>query len=811
MTRSATTGVLDSARAYTGVSPIQSYLKHSLVPLELIASHLPESGTIWDLGCGEGILTNLVARAKPNCKFVGFDRDPSRIEIARKNAAPNVTFELRDIFELPDGEQIDGVIMNDVVHHQPFGRQPVLLAGALRRLRPGGAIVLKEVDRNDKADRGMTQFFDSKLYPDDILSFRTRDDWLKLLRRLGVSDITVEKVKHPWPASRTLFLAKRPPGVDLFDEAAFVAETAAANKAVGISTATIFITGATGFIGGHLARRLLRDGLEGRKVRLLALTRDPGSLPAALKSADVIAVPGDLDDLPRLRNIFDGVDYVFHLAAEVKLTHGTDLWRNNYDGTVALLEAVKGWPVRRFVHASTMGAVDRAPTDPCTTPLDETVVPHPLSEYGRTKIRAEEAVKASGIPFSILRICWAYGSGMTPDTHVRFLTQGVGNGKPFSFVDFPGRVSIIAADDLVDALLLVAQKAEAENQTYFVSDERPLSLGSLFRRAGSVIGRRAAFMRIPGPVSALARSVRRFLPLQLQNLNSDVLYVSSAKLARLGFRPKISQRQGLAELAQDLGLLQPSGRRLITVLTGAASGIGMALAERLDREGHRLLLVDRDETSLIDVARRLEAEFLVLDLTETSSAQAIEDYLSKNALQPDWVINCAGIGLRGAVGTGDGAREDLVVRLNSEALIRLSRLAVIAFKQVGRGTLINVGSSAGFQPLPFMAVYSASKSFVQTYTRSLIGELNGEPGIHVMLANPSGTDTRFQQSAGVKKGPDERLMTAKEVADRIVDAAYAGKSEVTIGHVGRAMQLMVRVLPVRLQIRLWTRLMGSLR
>ena len=71
-------------------------------------------------------------------------------------------------------------------------------------------MVLKEVDRTDSPDRLTTQFFDSRLYPDDTLCFRSRDDWLSLLARLGADEVEVVKVRHPWPASRTLFLLRRP-------------------------------------------------------------------------------------------------------------------------------------------------------------------------------------------------------------------------------------------------------------------------------------------------------------------------------------------------------------------------------------------------------------------------------------------------------------------------------------------------------------------------------------------------------------------------------------------------------------------------
>lgn len=806
--------IVEAARAYVrngGISIAQAYLKHSLVPLPDLIGHLPNKGTILDLGCGEGILTNLVARSLPDCNVVGYDLDVRRIEIASKNSAGNASFERGDIFNLPERQPVDGIIINDVVHHHLFSRHRVILSIALRMLRPGGSLVLKEVDALDKPDLIMTRFFDSRLYPQDTLCFRTAPDWLSLLRRLGVKDVTVRRVKHLWPASRTLFFIKRPVDADLNIDVHWLAAIGAANYATDTNTTTVFVTGASGFVGGHLARYLLNHGLGGKKIRLILLARDRYRVPADI-AAKAFILLGDLNDLPSVRAALAGVDYVFHLAAEVKIAGDKSiLWRTNYGGTVDLIEALRGLQVKRLVYASTMGAVDRAPSDPCNSPLDESAPPHPLSEYGQTKLKAEEAVISSGLPFSIVRIAWGYGSGMTPDTHVRYLVQGVGDGKLFSRFNFPGKVSILAVDDLVNALILVADRDEARNQIYYASDGRALSLGDLFRRAGSVIGRRAAFIGIPIAISAIARAARRFLPLQLQNLNSHVLWVDNSKLVALGFKPKVAQRQGLSFLAQDIGLIPHSDRRLISLVTGAASGIGLALAEQLHHEGHRLLLVDIDEPALSSAAARLEAEYLALDLSRASSIEAIDRFLAERSLQLDWLINCAGVGVRGAVADIDGGREDLVIQLNSEAVIRLSRLAIRHFRAAGRGTLINIASSAGFQPLPFMAVYAASKSFVQTYTRSLAGEIREQPGVQVMLVNPSGTATAFQRVAGVKTSPWEKQMAPQDVARRIVSASYERKLELTIGRRAQAMQLLARFLPIRIQVLMWAKLMNSLR
>lgn len=812
MTEPIEASVFSSALAYHrtgGISLAQSFLKHSLVPLRLLVDHMPKEGLILDLGCGEGILANLVARALPGCRIVGYDLDQERVEIATRNAPPNAAFEVRDIFDLPE-LVADGAILNDVVHHLPFRRHRELLAGVLGHLRPGAPVVHKEVDRRDRIDRGMTRFFDSRLYPHDPLSFRTAGDWLALWKRLGVRDVRMVRQRHLWPASRTMFLFHRPEDTELHlgEETATIG---AGNTAAGPDTVTVFLTGGTGFIGGHLARRLLAKGLGRSKVRLILLIRDTDGMPADLAAAGSIPLYGDLNDLPNLRSALSGVDYVFHLAAEVKLTDGEDLWRNNHEGTLDLLDALQRYPIKRFVHASTMGAVDRAAGDPCTSPLDESVPPNPLSEYGRTKLAAEKAVIESGLPYSILRVPWSYGPGMTPDTHVRFLTQGVVDGKLFSWFNFPGRVSLITVEDLVSAFIMMAERHETEAETYYVSDGTPLALGSLFQRAGNLIGRRSGFVNIPRLGSAVARRLRRFLPLSVQNLNSDVLTVSNTKIAALGFRPHVSMRQGLNRLLQDLGFLPQEDRALVTVLTGAGSGIGRALARVLKEEGHAMLLVDNDTEALQDIAEELAADSLALDLTDLAAADALEAQLEDRGYRLDWFVNNAGIGLAGASADLRPGCQEQVIDLNCRALTSLSRIALRHFRERGRGTLINIASSSGFQPLPFMAAYAASKAYVQSYSRALRGEMKDCPGILVMTVNPSGTATSFQAKALVKQNENEVLLRPEHVARKIVAAAHARRSEVTMGWSGKAMSMAARLLPYSVQVRLWGHLMTKLR
>ena len=252
------------------MSLLQAYLKHSLIPGHALAKCFADKRLILDLGCGEGMLANFIARLAPQGRVMGIDLNARRIEIAQKNAQPNATFLQGDIFQLPQDVSADGAIFNDVLHHLSYARHAELLDLVLRQMQPKGVLVLKEVDQNDSIDRRWTTLFDRKLYPSDRLCFRTESEWLALLKRVGVRDVQVEHVRHPWPSSRTLFIARCPEG-----RATPIVPAVATSDSGGRLSAdapvNVFLTGATGFIGAHLARHLLRHGLGGRAVRLLLL------------------------------------------------------------------------------------------------------------------------------------------------------------------------------------------------------------------------------------------------------------------------------------------------------------------------------------------------------------------------------------------------------------------------------------------------------------------------------------------------------------------------------------------------------------
>ncbi|MCJ2144146.1 SDR family NAD(P)-dependent oxidoreductase [Methylobacterium sp. E-066] len=210
------------------------------------------------------------------------------------------------------------------------------------------------------------------------------------------------------------------------------------------------------------------------------------------------------------------------------------------------------------------------------------------------------------------------------------------------------------------------------------------------------------------------------------------------------------------------------------LVTGASSGIGAVYADRFARRGHDLILVARNGTRLEALAERLRREagvtvdILQADLTRPADLAAIETRLREDS-RIGVLVNNAGAALAGGfVGQGPDQIADLIA-LNVTALTRLAAAVAPRFVTAGSGTIVNIGSVVGFVPEFGMAVYGATKAFVQYLSQALHTEL-GPKGVYVQAVLPAATRTEIWQHVGI----DVNALPAVMETDALVDAALVG-------------------------------------
>ena len=186
----------------------------------------------------------------------------------------------------------------------------------------------------------------------------------------------------------------------------------------------------------------------------------------------------------------------------------------------------------------------------------------------------------------------------------------------------------------------------------------------------------------------------------------------------------------------------------VTLVTGASAGLGVEFARQLSKRGHRLVLAARRKERLEELARELgKARAVAIDLSKKDAAGKLIADLERNGEVVDVLVNNAGFGLIGRFAELDARRERQMIDLNVGALTDLCRAVAPAMIERKSGAILNVASTAAFQPGPKMAVYFATKAFVLSLTEALHEELKPH-GVHVTCLCPGPTRTEFGEVAG---------------------------------------------------------------
>lgn len=236
------------------------------------------------------------------------------------------------------------------------------------------------------------------------------------------------------------------------------------------------------------------------------------------------------------------------------------------------------------------------------------------------------------------------------------------------------------------------------------------------------------------------------------------------------------------------------------LITGASGGIGEVFARELAQRGMHLILVARSEGALRKLATELSGQYgvrcevVVADLSKEWASDQIKDVVTEKRLRVDMLINNAGFGTYDAFEKIDPERDHQQVMLNVAAVVDMAHTFLPEMVGRGEGAVINVSSMAAFQPMPYMAVYAASKAFVLRFSEALWGEYR-ERGIRVVALCPGQVETSFHDAlenatpaAGVKSSPKEVVQAALQTLEK-------GKSWVLPGLLNYLSIQSIRFMP----------------
>jgi nucleoside-diphosphate-sugar epimerase len=299
----------------------------------------------------------------------------------------------------------------------------------------------------------------------------------------------------------------------------------------------ILVTGGTGFVGSHLLDSLSARGEPARC--LLRPTPAPRRLPP-----DIEAAPGDLITGQGLDSALDGVDIVIHLAGVTKALSPAAYYRGNARATHTLASALQGRSVR-LVHVSSLAAIGPSLDG---APVSEDAIPHPLTNYGRSKLEGERIARALVPDCVVVRPPVVYGPR---DKDLFQIFKSIARGIVFEISGGERLFSAIYVHDLVDGLLNAARHPNAPGRDYFLASATPFAWSELSAAAARIMGCRPRLVRVPVPI---ARAIGFCAELG-SHLTRNPGIISREKVAEASCRAWICDTR---RAAAELGFIAPT-------------------------------------------------------------------------------------------------------------------------------------------------------------------------------------------------------------------------------------------------------------
>ena len=535
------------------------------------------------------------------------------------------------------------------------------------------------------------------------------------------------------------------------------------------------VTGATGHIGNVLVRELLA---RGERVRALILR---GEDTSALNGLDIERIDGDILDPVSLPYAMRGVDTVFHLAGIISIMPGANemMHRVNVTGTANVARAAREAGVRRMVYTSSIHAIRRLPHGAC---IDEEAgfdPDNPAGEYDCSKARASLALLEEvdrGLDAVLVCPTGVVGPHDYRRSELGTLVRSWMRRRPHVYVD--GWFDWVDVRDIAEGLILAAKKGR-KGQTYILGGNN-VHLKEMYATVRKAAGTRAPAVRLPmrlvlflAPLtqlwSRITRTKPQFTSYSLETVRSNSSISIEKARTELGYAPRPfpetvadtvawwqmhEAERAVARRTRKPAVSVPAGSpqtARIALVTGASSGIGAAAARDLARMGYLVVLTARREDRLSTIAEEIrreggKADYVAADLSRAEGPESLQRFIEEKYGAIDVLVNNAGFGWYGYAEMMPAAMARDMIQVNVSSLLQLILRFLPGMKKRRKGSIINISSVAGSIPSQGVAVYSATKSFIDSLTTALHRELRGT-GVHVSAVRPGPVTTEFYNTA----------------------------------------------------------------
>ena len=312
----------------------------------------------------------------------------------------------------------------------------------------------------------------------------------------------------------------------------------------------VLVTGATGFLGGHL----IEEMAKGPHVPVCAHRK--GSDTRRIDELGLVKVVFDLTDRDSMLQALKGVDAVVHLAAYYTFTGRKEMYEKvNVKGTGDLLDACRETGVRRFIYCSSTEAMGPI----ASPPGDEDSPLNPQYEYGRSKARAEELVKSSGLDWTILRPSGIYGPSNVDDVAYYFITSFKGFASKFIIGSGKNYIQFVHVKDVVQGFLKTLDSQASIGRTYIISQARPYTYEEVYGILAKIFRQKEPRWRVPKglaklmmlPIEGFSLLIGRenFLYRRetVNSVTSDRAFRIDRARKDLGYEPAYDLPEGMAE------------------------------------------------------------------------------------------------------------------------------------------------------------------------------------------------------------------------------------------------------------------------